>query len=256
MIGAGNVAMHFGDALKQTGYILKQIISREPMGGISMSAHLDINNWTKDYANIYTKADVYLIAVNDDSIKAVVKQLKGRIKKSAIVVHTSGSIDIAALKGVSANYGVLYPVQTLSKQVEYDIKDTPICVEASNSATLKTLSVIANEISGNVIPLSSEQRKVVHLAAVFANNFTSHILSISADLLEQNKIPFELLIPLVVETINKAFNPEASKLVTGPAVRGDKKVMEGHLKMLSKNKNAQLIYKTISDSIADKAKKK
>ncbi|MBA3972009.1 MAG: DUF2520 domain-containing protein, partial [Bacteroidetes bacterium] len=193
-----------------------------------------------------------IIAVKDDVIASVAKQLN---LKDKIVVHTSGTVDMAVLKKVTKNYGVLYPLQTLSKDIEIDFKTVPVCIEASNKATSESLQYFAKSISRNVQRINSEQRKKIHLAAVFACNFSNHMYSIADDLLGNDKLSLELLKPLIEETANKIKLGRPHKMQTGPAIRGDKQTINAHLKLLSKDKRNQKIYKLLSESIVTASKK-
>jgi predicted short-subunit dehydrogenase-like oxidoreductase (DUF2520 family) len=250
IIGAGNVATHLGIALKNSKHTIVQIYSKH-----KSSARKLANSLKCDYTNfpekINSDADVYIIAVNDDSIVEVASLLKLNNK---IVVHTSGSVELNVLKPTSKNFGVFYPLQTFSKNNHVDFKSIPVCIEASNRATLITLQLLAKSISNNVQKINSEQRKVIHLAAVFANNFSNHLYTISSSILSKANISFDILKPLIEETAKKIKGNHPVNIQTGPAVRHDIKTMNSHLKMLSDNKEYSQLYKMISSSISDSTK--
>ena len=124
----------------------------------------------------------------------------------------------------------------------------------TDNVTLKTLQKLAKSISDNVNKINSEQRKTIHLAAVFACNFSNHLYTIASEILENNKLSFDILKPLIEETALKIKNNHPSQMQTGPAIRGDKKIMDQHLKLLSKDKKLQTIYKLMSQSIIDSSK--
>jgi predicted short-subunit dehydrogenase-like oxidoreductase (DUF2520 family) len=152
------------------------------------------------------------------------------------------------LKSAAKNYGVFYPLQTFSKNKKADFKTIPICLEANNTSTLKVIQSLGKSISNNVRTINSEQRKVVHLSAVFACNFTNHFYAIASDILASKKLSLDILKPLIEETANKIKNNSPAKMQTGPAIRGDKKTMNAHLKLLE-NKEYKKLYKLMSESI-------
>lgn len=247
IIGAGNVATQLGLALKKSKHTIIQVYSKHKSSASNLAKSLNCD-YTNYSDKINLSADIYIIAVNDDAIAEVVKQLRLADK---IVVHTSGSVEMNILKSSSKNYGVFYPLQTFSKNNKVDFSTIPICLEANNTATLKTLQSIAKSISNNVQIINSEQRKTIHLAAVFACNFTNHLYTISSTILESANLSFDILKPLIEETAKKIKNTSPVETQTGPAVRDDKKTINNHLKMLSDNKEYQQLYKIISKSISD-----
>jgi len=251
IIGAGNVGTQLSLALKKSKHTIIQVYSKHKSSASNLAKSLNCN-YTNYPDKIDTTADIYIIAINDDSIVEIVKQLK---LKDKIVVHTSGSVEMDILKPSSKNYGVFYPLQTFSKNNKVDFKIIPICLEASNTATFKILQSLAKSISNNVQKIDSEQRKTIHLAAVFANNFSNHLYTIAAAILKSANVSFDILKPLIEETAKKIKSSSPDEIQTGPAMRDDKKTMNKHLKMLSGKKDYQQLYKLISKSIkADKQK--
>ena len=146
-------------------------------------------------------------------------------------------------------------MQTFSKNKKVDFKNIPICLEANNTDTFKALKNLADSISENVQKVNSDQRKAIHVAAVFACNFSNHLYVIADHILSENKLSFDLLKPLIMETADKIKNNSPLKMQTGPAIRGDKKIIKAHLKILSGNKNYQQLYKLLSLSIIASSKK-
>jgi len=244
-IGAGNVATHLGLAFKKSKHTILQVYSPTKKSASTLASLLNADA-INDLKKINPDADVYIIAIKDDSIVDVVKQLRF---KNKIVVHTSGSTSIDILKNTSKNYGVIYPLQTFSKSKKVEFKNVPIFLEANNSETYITLFSLANSISNNVQKVNSKQRKSIHIAAVFACNFSNHLYTIAEQILKENKLSFDILKPLVQETADKIKRNSPLKMQTGPAVRGDKKIMDAHLKMLADNKKHQQLYKLLSQSI-------
>lgn len=251
IIGAGNVATQLGLALKKSKHTIVQVYSKHKSSASKLAKSLKC-----DYSyfpeKINKTADVYIIAVNDDAIAEVANQIN---LKDKIVVHTSGSVEMDVLKASSKNYGVFYPLQTFSKNKKIDFKTIPVCLEANNIVTFKVLQSIADSISHNVQKINSEQRKTIHLAAVFACNFSNHLYAIASSILSSAKVPFDILKPVIEETAEKIKKNSPAKMQTGPAVREDIKTMNDHLLMLSDKKEYQQIYKLISKSIKTTLKK-
>ncbi len=246
LIGAGNVAMQLGLALKEAKHSIVQVYSRQNIAASGLADLLKCS-FTSSLEKINITADIYIIAVNDDAITAVVKHLK---LSNQIVVHTSGSAAMDILKPSSKNYGVFYPLQTFSKNNRADFKSIPMCLEANNTATLEKLQVLASSISGNVQEINSEQRKTIHLAAVFACNFSNHLFAVADSILASDKLSLDILKPLIDETAKKIKTHSPLEMQTGPAIRGDKKTMDKHLKMLSGQKEYRQLYKLMSKSIS------
>ena len=251
LIGAGNVATQLGLALKRSKHSILQVYSKHKSSANTLAKLLNCRSADLP-EKINPDADIYIIAIKDDKIVQLVKQLN---LKNKIIVHTSGSIDMTVLKTVSKNHGVFYPLQTFSKNKKTDFKNIPICIEASNKDTLTGLRTLAKSISTNVQEINSQQRKVIHLAAVFACNFSNHLYSIADTLLSENKLSFDLLKPLIQETADKIKDNSPAEMQTGPAIRGDKKIMDAQLKMLAGKKEYQQLYKLLSKSIIVSSKK-
>lgn len=248
IIGSGNLATQLGLALHKEGYLISQVYSRNKKNASLLSKKIKAEAIT-DLKKLSKDSSIYIIAVKDDAIEAVAKQLK---LLDQILVHTSGSVSMDVLKKSSKNYGVFYPLQTFSKEKKADFKTIPICIEANKKNTSTTLEYFAKSISSNVKRVNSEQRKKIHLAAVFACNFSNHMYAIAEQLLAKDKLSLDLLKPLIEETANKIKENKPSKVQTGPAARNDKKTMDAHLKLLSKEKDLQKIYELISKSIVKK----
>jgi predicted short-subunit dehydrogenase-like oxidoreductase (DUF2520 family) len=246
LIGAGNAASHIGLALYNAGYKITQVYSRTKKSAAALAKKTNAEA-INDLKKLDLTASIYIIAVKDDAIAEVASQLK---LKDKIVVHTSGTASIDVLQNVSKNYGVFYPLQTFSKNKAIDFRAVPICIEANNRSTASSLEYFAKSISSSVQKVNSDQRKIIHLAAVFACNFTNHMYAIAEDILVNNKLSLDVLKPLIEETANKIKSNSPLAMQTGPAIRGDKKTMDAHLKLLSGNKKLKEIYKLMSESIS------
>jgi len=251
LIGSGNVATQLGIAFKNAQCNIIQVYSKQKSTSSKLAKLLKCKS-TNNIKSINLSADIYIIAINDDAIKDVAKQLK---LKDKIIAHTSGSIDMIALKSTSSNIGIFYPLQTISKSKTIDFSKTPVCIEANNNTTLAILNSLAKKISNNIYVLSSNQRKQIHLAAVFACNFTNHLYIIAEKILQKNKLPLSILYPLIEETAIQIQKQSPTLLQTGPAKRGDKKVMQQHLQQLGVDKELKQLYQLISKQIAENTSK-
>ncbi len=245
IIGAGNVGTQLGLAFKKSKHTIVQVYSKHKSSASKLAHSLNCN-YTNYPEKIDTTATIYIIAVKDDSIIEVANLLR---LKDKIIIHTSGSVEMTILKHASKNFGVFYPLQTFSKNNNVDFKIIPICIEANNTGTFKILQTLAKSISNNVQKINSEQRKTIHLAAVFACNFSNHLYTIASSILTSANISFDILKPLIEETAKKIKNTHPAEVQTGPAVRNDTKTIKHHLKMLSNKKEYKKIYTLMSKSI-------
>jgi predicted short-subunit dehydrogenase-like oxidoreductase (DUF2520 family) len=245
LLGAGNVATQLGKALHANGYLISQVYSPTKKSATALSKKLAATP-VSDLKKIDLTASIYIIAVKDDAIEALAKHVK---LKDQLIVHTSGTVEMDVLKRCSKNYGVFYPLQTFSKDKAVDFKHVPVCIESNNKPTTTSLEYFAKSISKNVQKINSEQRKILHVAAVFACNFSNHMYTIAASILADHHLPFDLLKPLIAETAEKISSNEPAKMQTGPAIRKDVTTMDAHLKLLSKDKKLKAIYKLMSDHI-------
>ena len=196
--------------------------------------------------NLLKKADFYILAVSDSAIAALSDELP---VLNGIVLHTSGSVSIDALHTKNRN-GVFYPLQTLSAGAGVDFSEIPVCIEANSPEDLFFINELALKITNFTRQINSAQRKTLHLAAVFANNFVNHLYNIAFDICEEEKLEADLLNALIKETAKKITIISPFKAQTGPAKRGDKETIEKHLEMLSGNQ--EMIYKVLSESILEK----
>lgn len=192
------------------------------------------------------EADVYILSVSDDSIAPFSEKLPF---KNKLVVHTSGGANMTAISNKNRR-GVFYPLQTFSKNQQVDFKNIPLCIEAENAADEEILMEIANSISDKAVKINSEQRAKIHVAAVFVNNFTNYLYQIGEEILEENDIPFEILIPLIQETGRKIETLNPALAQTGPAKRNDQKTIEKHLNLLQ-NKSHRSLYSMLTKQISE-----
>jgi predicted short-subunit dehydrogenase-like oxidoreductase (DUF2520 family) len=245
LVGAGNVAWHMGKALKQQGYVIRQILDRTASSSKLLAKELDA-----EFSGIpedgISGTDACLICVSDDAIASVVEQLK---PGNCLVMHTAGSMPMHLFRNYATNYGVLYPLQTFTKGRPLDYSRIPFLIEANTPGNLKLIKQIALSVSDNTMEADSVRRLFIHLAAVFASNFSNHMYVLAEKLAAEYNMPFDLLKPLIAETTAKAMDMSPEKAQTGPAVRGNKKVMEKHLELLKDQPRWQELYRLISEDI-------
>ncbi len=251
IIGAGNLAWHLAPALDNTEFPVREVYSRHLKHAMAIVDKLYQAEAVTSLDFTESPSRIFIIAVPDDVIRDVAKELI--LPQHAILVHVSGSQPLSTLDlGGTEKTGVFYPLQTFTKGRKIDFSDVPICIESEDNATEKVLMNMAQAISKKVLKISSENRKGLHLAAVFAANFTNHMLTLSKEILKKNKLNFELLKPLIVETVSKSLTlgPEHSQ--TGPAKRGDLEILDKHVELLEEeDKEMAEIYKLISQHIID-----
>lgn len=245
LLGAGNVATHLGMAFQRAGYSVLQVYSRESFSAESLAGKLGCASAGR-MESISQEADLYVIAVTDDAIASVAARFP---HKDKLLVHTSGTSPMDVLKAGSNRIGVLYPLQTFTKEVAVDFSTVPICLESYRSADDDRLEAFARSLSKTVVWIPSDQRRILHVAAVFACNFVNHMYAMAAGILEENELGFELLRPLIGETARKVMEGDPREMQTGPARRNNKSILEEHRKMLSANPDYCKIYTFISESI-------
>lgn len=244
-IGAGNVATHLAFALEQAGKQIVQVYSRTEQSARQLADDL-YTEFTTDLNEISKSSDLYIISLTDDATQEISEKLKLADKP---VVHTSGSLPMDLLRGISDNYGVLYPLQTFSKNRKVNFREIPVCVEASSPLMFQNLHLLASEISDHVTEVDSERRKILHLAAVFACNFPNYMYCIAGKMVEEGGFDFNILRPLIEETANKVLKETPADAQTGPAIRGDQAVMDMHIDGLKDKPALQEIYRLISREI-------
>ena len=255
IIGSGNVAWHLGKALQQAGHELVAVYSPTAAHREALAEELAPAKAVAAPDLRATGAELVVIAVPDAALASVAAEVQ--VPEGAIVVHTSGSQPLATLQGIAgARTGVFYPLQTFSKSKPVDFKTTPLLIESDEEQTLLDLREVANTISNEVHQVDSHKRKQLHLAAVFACNFTNHLLGLSRQLLQQAALPDTLLQPLIQETIAKAMQHHPFQVQTGPAVRHDQNVIEEHLKSLQDQPLYQQVYRVLTQSIQEHSHRK
>ena len=249
ILGAGKVAGHLAPALESAGHQIVAIYSRRAKQAERISRQLYEAQEVHDLDFSSSQAQVFILTVSDDAIQPVSAEL--RLPPGSLLLHTSGARSIKALENAKATYhGVLYPLQTFSEGKAINFQQVPILIEANNPTGLHKVKSLANSLSDHVREVDSAQRQLLHTAAVFACNFTNHMLYLAKEMVEKESLPFELLKPLIHETLDKAMQGNPFEAQTGPAVRNDQQTMELHLQLLKeRNPSLEAIYQMISDSI-------
>jgi len=244
LLGAGNVAIHLYKAFNDADdIIVNQWFNRnlKPLQPFKNDVEI-----TDDLSRL-KNADVYIIAVSDDAISQLSSQFSF---ENRLVVHTSGSVSLHSLDKNNRR-GVFYPLQTFTKESEVNFINIPICIEASTILDLKLLKKLGGTISEKVVKINSDERAKLHLAAVFVNNFVNHLYQKGSEILEEKSLPFELLKPLIIETVNKIDSLSPKEAQTGPAKRNDLKTIEKHLHLL-KNSTHKELYLQLTKAIQEK----
>ena len=248
VVGSGNVATHFAHALQNVGNSIKQVYSRNIASAQLLANQVDAEAVTS-FDDITDIADLYILAIPDDALYEVATQIS---PKHGIVVHTSGSVPMEVLKPLSAKIGVVYSPQTFVKSLEMNYFELPFCLEAGDSEVLGTLKKLVFPVSQKIYEINSDQRRKLHLAAVFVNNFGNALNAMAQDITTANDIPFEILQPLIAGTAKKASHGDLWQLQTGPAVRGDEKTISNHKKLLSGDSDLLELYSLITSIIQKK----
>lgn len=256
-IGAGRLATQMAQALHDKGHTIKVVYSRKMASALALAEKVgavatdDIATVRGDappvVGDLQSPTDAIIMSVKDDVLPSLAAELAKR-ETSCPVYHTAGSVSIDVLKALP-HYGVIYPMQTFSKERQVDFSRIPFFIEASDDESLAVARSIATSVSNHVTLLDSERRRQLHLAAVFACNFANHCYTLAADILERNELDFSLLLPLIEETAAKAGDMHPREAQTGPAVRYDKTVIDRQSEMLAEEPLTRQIYELMSESI-------
>jgi len=248
LIGAGNLANHLAVAIQQSGEEIIQVYSRTIESAAFLADKLEVN-YTTNIQNINPEADLYIYAVSDSVLEDL---LSLDIAPDALHVHTAGSVSIEIFQGKKLNYGVIYPLQTFSKNKDVAFGNIPVFIEASSDENLKLLRNLSSKISEKVYEINSEDRLQLHIAAVFACNFVNYFYGIAEELVANTGLSFDVLKPLILETADKInyLNPKEAQ--TGPSKRNDRNVIDKHLMVLQNRPDLQNLYDTLSQMIFKK----
>ena len=249
ILGSGNIAWQMSKKLKKEKQKILQVYSRKIASAKKLAA-IHKCAYTSSLKKINPEADVYLFAISDDAIKNVGDKLQYLNSSNKIFIHTSGSIPSNVFKSTFDNYGVLWPPQSINKEIKIDFSKVPLCITADKK-TLASAKKVAKLLSNNTYILNDEQKKKLHLAAVFANNFSNHMAAVAENICKENNLDFKILHPILKETFEKIIKVGPLAAQTGPASRADQKTMKQHKTLLKEDLTLQKIYTLISKDIMD-----
>lgn len=253
LIGSGNLATHLGKSLHAAGHDIVQVYSHT-MENASVLATTVGGAPTNNIENIVSTADVYILALKDSVLPDIIPQIcKGKEKK--LFFHTAGSMPMHIFQGMCLHYGVLYPMQTFSKSREVSFMEIPVFIEGNDEFAQEKIHELAGSISEKIYYLTTENRKYLHLSAVWACNFANHCYDIAAEILEKNSIPFDVMLPLIDETAQKIHTLSPREAQTGPAVRYDENVIRSQAALMKDNPLLKDLYERMSLSIHRHQKK-
>ena len=256
-IGAGNVAWHLSQAFESANYSINEVYSRNPANARALTQQLYNAQTHRGLDFSSSVSQIFFLCVTDDAMEEVIRNLS--LPVGAILVHTSGSKTLRDLQELvevyldeSIKIGVFYPLQTFTKMFHVDFKEIPICLESNDLGVESLLITLAQDISDITYAVNSDERKVLHLAAVFACNFTNHLWGIAQELMKTNDLEFKLLEPLIKETLRKALDAkDIFEVQTGPARRNDKEVVQRQMAYLKDMPAYQKIYDSITKNIIE-----
>ena len=244
LLGAGNVGHHLSKAFnKSTEIDLVQWYSRDN----SKVSCNEINTEIIDDLSKIKSADIYIISISDSYVGEISKKLNVSGK---LIVHTSGSLDFSIMDNKNRR-GVFYPLQTLSKNKEIELAKVPICIESENNRDLVLLETISKYIGCKTYKIDYNERKILHLAAIFSNNFVNHMFTIAKEILDDKNLDFNILKPLINETVDKIHKLDPENAQTGPAIRNNNEIILNHIKTLKKDDHKKL-YELMTKLIKDK----
>ncbi len=249
-IGSGNLAWHLAPALDNAGFVVKEVYSPNPQHAEALTERLyqaEVKA-TLDFST--SDSSIFILAVSDDAIAQVAREII--LPDDAILIHTSGSIPITELQyAATPHVGVLYALQTFSKDRKVDFASIPLFVETLTEEAAQAVLLLAKSLSKQVRKITSEERKALHVAAVFASNFTNHMLTLAQQIMQQNSLEYNWLKPLITEMITKSMAIGPQQAQTGPARRGDLEILDNHLQFLNEDERVAEIYRIISQHIID-----
>jgi predicted short-subunit dehydrogenase-like oxidoreductase (DUF2520 family) len=245
ILGAGRLALNLATAIHRNGYEIAEVYNRTESRGKKLAGKVNAK-YISQPELITRDADLYLLALSEAAIPAMLQRLQSG---DHLVVHSSGSVNMDVLQDVSRNYGVMYPPQTFTNTALPSFRNVPLCIEANSAENLNLLKSFAEKLSDKVYFIDSDQRRILHLSAVFANNFTNFMYSISENLLKENGMDFTILEPIIKRTALNASKGNVFSKQTGPASREDRETIKKHLEMLSAHPEYKEIYDLITAKI-------
>ncbi|MBN1596913.1 MAG: DUF2520 domain-containing protein [Bacteroidales bacterium] len=245
LVGTGNIAWHLGHAFVKNGIKINSVIGRSKSSARELGRQIN-STYSTEFGPVDDNTEIIILCISDSAVG----QVTGLFRESTgYLFHTAGSVGTEVFIPRKERCGVIYPFQTLTKNIPTDLRNVPFCIEASDSDTKNILNALAGIISDNIHFLSSEERKKLHLAGVIANNFSNHLFALAFDYLNKNKIDTRLILPLITETVRKIENNTPKDSQTGPSRRNNKDIIKEHLAMLESEPSLKKLYSIISESI-------
>jgi predicted short-subunit dehydrogenase-like oxidoreductase (DUF2520 family) len=249
-IGAGNLATNLARALWRAGICIRQVYSRTEAAARELAEQIHAQPVT-DLSAVSGEVDVCFVCLTDAALIELLPQIvKG--KEETLLVHTAGSVSMSVWEGYALRYGVFYPLQTFSKQRETDFTRLPIFLESNSPTDTERLQQIASLLTERVFLTDSAGRRSLHLAAVFACNFSNHLYGVAAKILKEHELPFDALLPLIDETAAKVHRLSPDEAQTGPAARRDMETIMKHEEILSVHPEWRKLYELLTESILRK----
>ncbi len=244
IIGSGNVATVLGRLLKQHDHDIVQVISRDDAHAKKLADELECD-FGDQQSTINKDADIYIVSVIDAALYELNKSLHLGNK---LVLHTAGSVPLDVLKDISVNYGVLYPLQSLRKEINYQ-NNIPFLIDGNTEEIKTFVEDFARTFSSNITKANDVDRLKLHVAAVIVSNFTNHLYALAEEFCAREQVDFKLLLPLIKETAERVESISPSQVQTGPAARKDVFTLDKHLRLLTAHPKLKYIYLKLTDSI-------
>ena len=247
-IGAGNIASHYAKELFAAGCEIDSILSKRLRSAKSLASTVNAQA-TTSFRKLSRDSNYYILAVPDEMIEELTKALAEHVNPGAVIIHTSGATELKTIHTHFKHAGFAWPPQSISKEKDIDFNKVPICIGATDKKTEQSILQLISLITKITYKLNDKQKLALHLAAVFANNFSNHMFQLAYDICKEHKLDFHLLYPILLETPNKVIGNIPNDVQTGPAVRQDLATLQKHLHLLKTDSNKKKIYKLLSDSI-------
>lgn len=245
IVGTGNTAWFLATKLHAAGHLCKGIYGRDIAKATELANTIDANAYEL-IDGIPDNADVCILAVSDNAIEEISDKLRF---SNTLLLHTAGAISSSVLKDAAKNYGVIWPIYSITKQQLPETRNIPSAIEVNNTDSVALIHTIAASFTDNVYEADSDKRKQMHLAAVFSNNFSNHLFAVAEKMCAEHGIPFSTMIPIIAQTAERINSQSPSTLQTGPAKRNDTATMQEHLQLLNQHLEWEEMYKSISASI-------
>jgi predicted short-subunit dehydrogenase-like oxidoreductase (DUF2520 family) len=245
MIGSGNIATFFGMKLKKAGYTFTQVVSATLAHAQILAGKLECD-YTDNITQLSQDADVYFFAVKDDVLLEFANNVKLADK---LVIHTAGSIQLNELKSISSSISCIWSLYSIQKDNLPSSTQIPLIINYTDKSVQKIVLQLAHTISDKIYELDDHQKSITHLAAVFANNFSNHLFTLTHQILEKENIPFEIMLPIIHNTVEKLAHTLPAQNQSGPAIRHDEKTIHKHLQLLADNPQLSQIYELMTKSI-------